>query len=140
VTDSTSGSVRKRSISRLTGCTTRKYTTRDDHEAEQGLQELAVRETRPRRPIPVAVVEVPRRAGGQADQGVMKAPTNAGDHRPEGGPMTTATARSTTLPRSRNFLKPSTVVSSGSGSVRASSGPMQSGGHGCDPEARGSAS
>src|ERR1700709_2683356 len=43
----------------------------------------------------------------------MNAPTNGVTTAPNAAPMTTATARSTTLPRSRNFLNPLNEVSSG---------------------------
>src|SRR4051794_21065225 len=53
------------------------------------------------RKSPVAPVTTPT-------SGVMNAVLNAVTRAPKAAPMTTATARSTTLPRSRNFLKPST--------------------------------
>src|SRR3954452_14297375 len=59
------------------------------------------------RKSPVAPVTTPT-------SGVMKARTNEVMRAPKAAPMTTATARSTTLPRSRNFLKPSTSSPGGS--------------------------
>src|SRR6266550_8777359 len=44
-------------------------------------------------------------------RGVMRSLTNAVITTPKARPMTTAIARSTTLPRSRNALKPFTVFS-----------------------------